>query len=264
MQKRDFVLGGAAALSAVTATGIPTFTQAASRAKTIKQEVDGVKRSWSYKKLRDPTGNAPTRRVERFEIRNGDCKGGDCQKGNGRTERHVVSDLTLGDTGRFAYSIYYPSHEYNFLPNVVTNTGQVFLYDKPRSDWGGGPLWMCEASPGGAKLAAKISTFRYVGKRIYADTKRRYPLGTVGRSLPMDRWHQIVVDFKLSDGSDGFVATYVNGKRAMRYTGPTALPGAVAGMSYGLYQNRTNEYPGDKKSIPPQVVYYSGTQLLRL
>lgn len=263
MQKRDFLIGGTASIASTLVPGSLVPANASTRLRTLKQEVDGVKRSWSYKKLRDPTGSAPSSRVERFEIRNGDCKGGDCRRYSGRIERHVVTNLSHGESGRFSYNFYLPSEGYNYLPNVISNLGQVFLYDKPRSDWDGGPLWMFEAGPGSRKISAKVSTFRKENGRLIADTKGRYALGDVGRTIQLDRWHQGIVDFKLASNSNGSVETYLNGKRAMRYKGPTSLEGAVAGMSYGIYQNHTNRFPGGAKAIPAQVIYYSNVQMVR-
>ncbi len=250
----------------------PRPVLAQSRIRVLKQEVDGLQRRWSHRTISDPTGSAPTRRIERFELRNGDCKGGDCKALPGplgpqtraRIERHVVTDLSVGQRGQFVYYIYFPSAEYSFLPNVITSAGQIYLYDNPRSDWDGGPLWLLESDPGSQRLFVKISRFYTEGGRLQSDQLRRYPVGELGRSIPLDQWVQVVVNFGLSPGNDGFVQTYLNGRGVMQYSGPTALPGVVAGYSYGIYQIRTNQFPGGAQAIPLQVVYYAGVGMARI
>jgi len=80
----------------------------------------------------------------------------------------------------------------------------------------------------------------------------------------MDKWHQIVINFVLSPGSNGAVDMYLNGRISMQYRGPTAPNGTVLGVSYGIYQNETNKYPAGAKAIPPQVVYYTEPRLYRV
>jgi len=271
MDRRRFLTcaTGAAAFGISLA---PRAGLAQSRVRILKQEVDGLQRRWSHRAVADPTGSAPTRNVERFELRSGDCKGGDRratagplgQQTRARIERHVVTNLSVGQRGQFVYYLYFPSSEYNFLPNVITSTGQIFLYDNPRGDWGGGPLWLLESDPGSRRLFVKISSFYSEGGRLQSDQLRRYSVGDLGGSIPLDQWVQVVINFGLSAGGDGFVQTYLNGRGAVQYAGPTALPGVVAGYSYGIYQVRTNQYPGGAQAIPPQVVYYSGVGMARV
>lgn len=260
MDRRTLIIGGAASAAAALHPA-PLLAQAGVR--TVKQHIAGVDRPWRHSRIADPTGSALSKKVERFELRGGDCKGDDCAAQVARVERQIVTDLTLGDRGQFVYHLYFASDEYNFLPKVVTTTGQLILYDRPRSDWHGGPLWRIESEPGSDKLYIRVSRLWTENGRLRTADYKSEGIGRLTQKITMNRWHQVAVDFGLSAGPDGYLTTYFDGRRVMDYSGPTALPGTQLGVSYGIHQARTNKYPGGARAMPPQVVYYVGPRFAR-
>ena len=83
--------------------------------------------SYTWARIADPTGSAPTNRVERFALRDGHCRGTDCQASRARVERHIVTTLSDGDSLRYSYYVYFPSAEYNLVRGVSTTVGQLYL-----------------------------------------------------------------------------------------------------------------------------------------
>lgn len=137
LRRRTF-LSGATAATALSwpGSGLSQTAERATRVRLSDSRIMSARRSYSYNIIADPTGSAPTDRIERFELRGGDCPtiGRDCVPrpfGNGRTvqrtrtEKVIETRLRDGDEGLFRYWLYLPSAEFNFVDSVNTALGQL-------------------------------------------------------------------------------------------------------------------------------------------
>jgi hypothetical protein len=225
----------------------------------------------TYKEIRDPTGTAPTPRVERFELRGGDCLGNDCipvmldtgPNTRGRVENEFIVDWGEGDTGVYEYWVYVPSGEYTAIESLGTTMGQ--LLTQPDSDPQKSSFEFFNLEVVGQNVDIAYTTGaadRRLGRHI------RVPVGRLGSTaFPYDKWNHVKVDFRLSSQSDGYVAAFVNGRPIGGLTGVTHMQNAGLEYKYGIYQSGTNtaakQYGGNLGEIPPQVVYFSGIKLRR-
>ena len=116
--------------------------------------------SHGYAVIEDPTGSAPTKLVERFEVRPGDCSSdsswSDCKNDRERselTERNKRS--TLGTTSWYGWSLYVPEDYVNIFPTKVA-LGQFHQKESH-------VVWMFQNSSGGYHLDDQV----YGGTRKY-------------------------------------------------------------------------------------------------
>jgi len=271
MRRRDF-LSSLSSLSIALVFPGRVFSQVqAERVRILKDWISSKKRSHNYKKLADPTGSAPTNRVERFELRGGDCSNdGDCTPrplngrnvARARTERVLSTDMRNGDEGLFSYYLYIPTAEYAIIPQVGSTFGQLLasFSRTPGSD--GRPICSLDTD----ERPQLYIQFSEAG--VSEGNRTREKSAALGRlsegSTLMDRWIKFEMYFKLSSSDDGFIEVRVNGKSSGRLVAKTFHPDGGLEVRYGIYQTGTNQYPGGAGALPPQVVYFSDAKIVRL
>ena len=95
-------------------------------------------KSYGYQIVKDVTGSAPTKLIERFEVRPGDCtaQGGwdDCGADRERSESMQLNrDISIGTTEWYGWQIYVPKEHRDIFPAKVF-MGQFFPKG-PKPDW---------------------------------------------------------------------------------------------------------------------------------
>lgn len=229
--------------------------------RTVLSELNTPLQSYTWDRIDDLTGTAPTNKVERFALRDGHCRGSDCNAGRARVERHVVTDLKDGDRLRYSYSIYFPSNEYNVVQGVSTTVGQLFLSVR-RGSFDGNPIWDLNTTERGRNWYMRMLTPIPGSEPFDTRTVRRFDMGVI----PFDRWVRVTVDAQLSTGPDGYIEAFLDGRRVGQVTGPNIIPNALLEYDYGIYQKLLGlgEAGGVREGIPQQVVLYSGISFNRL
>jgi hypothetical protein len=199
-----------------------------------------------YQVVRDPTGLAPAKRVERFEVRPGDCarNGGwdDCAKDRERSELSEQRKNTkAGDEVWYGWSIYVPPDWKNVWP---TKTALGQFHQK-----GSHVIWMFQNDKGGLLL----------DQQVEGRTTKKYPLLSA-REL-RGRWNRIEVHVKWSTKADGFFHVYVNGARKVAFQGKTMTARNVY-FKYGVYRSFLSRYKqaSGANEVPGQTAYFANVR----
>ncbi|MCH2078043.1 MAG: hypothetical protein MK180_14395 [Rhodobacteraceae bacterium] len=124
--------------------------QSIKKARVIASELSGARRSYSYKTIADPTGQAQTRRVERFELREGICNNSDCERRpytRSRIESQNITSLRNGDEAWLLFQVYFPSAEFNQVRHISATYGQLFVNYEYTKNWEGSAIWQLGSGP---------------------------------------------------------------------------------------------------------------------
>lgn len=202
--------------------------------------------SHGYSIIEDPTRTAPTKVIEVFEVRPGDCgsNGGwsDCAKDRERSELSETSKSSYpGSEYWYGWHIYFPKNYPNVYPTKVS-LGQ-FHQDKSH------PVWMFQNSIGGYHL----------DDQVHGSTRKYYKL--IDESDLRGRWHEVEVHVRWTKGRSGFFTVWVNGENKVDYKGQTMDANRVY-FKYGVYRSFMSRYKNAKNtdSVPTQVVYFSNVK----
>jgi len=179
-----------------------------------------------YRVIDDPTGLAPSGKVERFEVRPGDChfNGGwsDCEKDRERSELSERGERSqAGSSSWYGCSFYVPP-DWSDISPTKTVLGQ-FHQDKSH------PVWMFQNYKGGLYLDDQSS-----GRSL-----RRILL--VRAEDFRGRWHRIEVEAKWSKDERGRLNVWVNGDLVFQHSGPTMSAETVY-FRYGVYRSFISRY----------------------
>ena len=197
-----------------------------------------------YQIVAHPTGTAPTKFVERFEVRPGDCSAShgwsDCANDRERSE---LSGDRENDRGRdywYGWSLYVPVDTPNVCP-TKTALGQFHQTGAP-------PAFMFQNSCGGL----------WIDRNFGATTHMRNII------KPADlrgRWHRIAVHARWSADKDGFFKVYVNEDLKWAFKEPTNTRGRIY-FKYGVYRTWLSYYKTAKgvDQVPAQIVYYANVR----
>lgn len=196
-----------------------------------------------YSVVPDPTGSAPAKQVERFEVRPGDCwrdkVWDDCKRDRERSELTESKKNTHpGGEYWYGWSIYLPSDWTNVWPTKVA-LGQFHQLKAH-------VVWMFQNDRGGLFLDQQVS----------GRTDRKYPL--LEAEEMAGRWNRIEVHARWSHDADGFLRVYVNGERKVDYSGQTMTAKSLY-FKYGLYRSFMSRYRNkhDVRNVPAQTAYYA-------
>ena len=207
------------------------------------------KKSYGYTVVNDPTGRAPASKVERFEVRPGDCSRNrgwdDCKKDRERSELSERRKSTgHGQEKWYGWSIYVPKDWTNVWPTKVA-LGQ---FHQAKSH----PIWMFQNSNGGLFLDQQIS----------GRSDRYYAL--LSAAQLRGNWNRIEVHAKWSRNENGFFRVYVNGTKKVDYSGRTMTASAVY-FKYGVYRSYMSRYKNQTGSstVPGQIAYYANVKRAR-
>lgn len=201
-----------------------------------------------YEVLKDPTGTAPTLKVEKFVVKDGDCARSqtwdDCQTDRERSELSEQKRTNPeGRKLRYTWSVYLPPDYVDIDPAKVA-LGQF------HQDGDGGPLWMFQLSKSGYYLDAPFLT-----------DHEKYPL--IDLEKMKGRWTAITVEVVWSSSAGSF-DVLVNGERKVAYKGPTKQKKPVY-FKYGLYRSFLSRYKSARqvKTLPTQEVLFSDVKRSR-
>ena len=216
--------------------------------KTFKRSLND--KSYGYSVVEDPTGSAPTKRIEVFEVRYGDCAGdktwSDCEEDRERSELSEKNNRALpGSEYWYGWNIYFPKDYINIYPTKIA-LGQ---FHQPDSH----PLWMFQnqtfTSSGGYYLDDGVPGF----------TRKFYKL--INEENLRGKWHQIEVHAKWEKDKSGIFQVWVNGELKVDFTGRTMTAKKVY-FKYGVYRFFMSRYKKQFKTteVSSQTVYYSNVK----
>ena len=206
-----------------------------------------------YTVVSDPTTNAPTKLVEVFEVRSGDCYGNpgvngwnDCEHDRERSEltENNSKPNRHGSEYWYGWSIYFPEDYINIYP-TKTALGQFHQ----RSSH---PIWMFDnaSSSGGYMLEETVSDYARTRHKLISEEDLR------------GKWQKIEVHAKWSRDSDtGVFQVWVNGELKVDYKGKTMSAKEVY-FKYGVYRSYMVNYKAENKTseVPAQTVYFSNVK----
>jgi len=198
-----------------------------------------------YQVVDDPTGLAPTAKIERFEVRPGDCASdpgwSDCKNDRERSELSQQKPREMpGSSHWYGWSIYFPKDYVSVAPTKVA-LGQFHQTDAH-------VVWMFQETPGGYFLDDQVTGY----------TRRYHEL--VSAENLRGKWHRVEVNVRWTNKDDGFFRVWVNGEEKVNYVGPTMTKNDVY-FKYGLYRTFVSRYEQSHKNpIPAQVVYFSNVR----
>ena len=200
--------------------------------------------AYGYTLVEDHTGSAPSTKVERFEVRAGDCGAqpgwSDCDSDRERSELSENGSAPLGSEYWYGWSFYLPPNHPNIYPAKVA-FGQ-FHQRNSRS-----PAFMFQNDAGGLLI-----------DKNFGHSTERVPL--ISQDDLLGRWHHIEVHAKW-DKLDGFFRVYVNGDLRYETTGSTSS-GADIYFKYGLYRSFLSRYKTKigTQEVPTQVVLFANVR----
>ena len=204
-----------------------------------------------YTVISDPTTNAPTKLVEVFEVRPGDCyKNPGVNGWDDCSHDRERSELTENNSGPnrhgsefwYGWSIYFPENYINIYP-TKTALGQFHQKDAD-------PIWMFDN-------ASRSGGYRVVGSVNLLKTKQKL----ISEEDLRGQWHKIEVHAKWSRSDTGVFQVWVNGDLKLDYKGKTMTAKEVY-FKYGVYRSYMVNYKAENKTseVPAQTVYFSNVK----
>lgn len=230
-----------------------------------RDRISGTKKGYSHQIIDDPTGLVGGR-VERFELRGGDCSdNSDCTpRGLGgrtvtraRVERVLETALRDGANAVVSYKVYFPSAEFTLPEGVRGAYGQVLSGYRRNGRYDSIPITTFDSSE-----SAFFSTL--LAQAFVATEDENEQVKSVSRAIGSfrnglyDRWIDIEIQLRLRESDAGQIRILVDGEEEILFEGRTLSPGNFMEVRYGIYQTGTNFYATGAQDIPTQVVYYSG------
>ena len=194
----------------------------------------------------DVTGSAPTKLIEVFEVKPGDCfwnRGwNDCDEDRERSELSEKNKGTgVGNEYWYGWNIYFPEEYLNVYP-TKTALGQFHQKDSH-------VIWMFQNSDGGYHLDDQTLGFTNEYHKLIDEDDLR------------GKWHKIEVQAKWSRDDNGFFRVWVNGEQKADYSGQTMTAERVY-FKYGVYRSFLRRYKRsyDESEVPTQKVYFSNVK----
>jgi len=218
---------------------------------------EGKSGDYSYLVVEDPTDKAPSKLVERFELRHGDCRNrknpgksleGDCNTGRQRIEIGV-DKLQLKSKSNFnkknsskefwyGWSIYFPE-DYVSVPQYVTPyLGQFHARNK------------------GERVVMPVITFVETSGVYRANGS-----AIADKDELRGRWHKVELHVRWSETNDGFIRIYANGNEIFSLENSATTTREQVTFKYGIYRGKeySLRYP-ENYEWPTQVVYFSNVK----
>lgn len=201
-------------------------------------------KDYAYKVIDDPTGTAPFKKVERFELRNGDCSKNpwwdDCKNDRERVElMQRVESQASKKIEWYGWSFFVDK---NFPSVYPVKLSIAQFYD----DGAMQPVWMFQVNDGGLYIESMMKTSKVQEYIIPANELS-------------NRWHSIEVEVKWSTQKDGFLNVWVDKNRKLSYSGQTLISGKYY-LKYGLYRSYLSRFK-KKGPIPTQSIYFSNVKM---
>lgn len=199
-----------------------------------------------YALISDPTGLAPIPKVERFEVRSGDCHfnagWNDCENDRERSElSERTKESSRGQTSWYGWSFYVPPNWPDVWP-TKTVLGQFHQN-------GSHPLWMFLNNKGGLVLDDQSS----------GRTKQLIPL--ISASDFKGRWHRIEIQATWANSRQGAFNVWVNDVPTVNYKGRTMTAKTVR-FQYGVYRSFTSRFKAAQglDAVPTQIAMFANVR----
>jgi len=193
---------------------------------------------YGYEIVDDPTGTAPAKRVERFEVRAGDCgvsKGwSDCARNRERSELREGRPVSpAGSEAWYGWWFYLPETWPDVWP-TKTVIGQFH-------QWRANVIWMFLNYRGGLWLDDMSG----------GGTSRRIPL--IAAATLRGRWHRVEVHARWARDKTGFLRVWIDGVKKADLAGSTMTADTVY-FRYGVYRSFVSRYERatGKTGVPTQ------------
>lgn len=228
-----------------------TFSSLAYAKETVNRGDFGTferslsKKDYAYQIIQDPTGKAPTPKVEKFQVKFGDCSvsktWNDCE-----TDRERSELSEKGRTNREKVAVWYGWSFYLPEPYPLIFPAKVALGQFHQDQ--GSPLWMFQQLDSGLVLEA-----------TFLPEPKQFPLITW--EMLKGRWQKIEMEVYWTPAPNGFLRVWVNDELKVDYQGPTKEKSNIY-FKYGLYRSFLSRYKTatGKKELPEQEVYYSNVK----
>ena len=198
---------------------------------------------YGYTLVEDPTGSAPTKMVERFEVRSGDChvNGGwsDCERNRERSELWEQGDRSpRGTTAWYGWSFYVPDD----WPNIDPTKTVIGQFHQHRAH----PIWMFQNKDGGLVLDDQSG----------GSSKRLIPL--VDAAVFKGKWHRIEVHAKWETDDTGFLRVWMDGDLKLDHKGRTMSADTVY-FRFGVYRSFVSRYKtkSGQDNVPTQIALFA-------
>jgi hypothetical protein len=198
---------------------------------------------WGYQEVEDPAGAGQREKVQRFEVRPGDCAieriSNDCKRELERSEivAGPVPERALAQEQWYLWQVFFPEDYTNVYPARSIH-GQ-FLNHRAE------PVWTFEVGSTGVL---------WLGNRV--EQEPNY-ISLIDEDLLLGRWHEISVNVEWSK-DEGFFRVWVNGQQRVDHRGPTCSNCKVF-FSYGIMRSELSRFRSQLKTekLPVQVVYFT-------
>ncbi len=191
----------------------------------------------SYRIIADPTGLAPTARVQSFRIDAGACSSKKYDNGNSDCTFHSVRsqayELAKNQPAEawYAWSMYLPP---DFPVGKEQKAGGNLLF----AYWHNGDCQNLDVNVprGSTKLYFQTNLFYGAGK---CPPDQRVAFADL--AAMRGQWHRFEVHVKWSKGADGLAELFLDGKKAATIRGRNITPNTHPQnyFKFGLYQNNT-------------------------
>ena len=235
--------------AAITVLGSQTMAQSVP-SLLDKGSFEGFIRSlntsqYGYAVIEDPTGYSPTSKVERFEVRPGDCVDGrrwdDCKTDRERSELSEQPRLpNQGETIWYGWSFYLPL-DWPYVYPTKTTLAQFHQEDAP-------PVWMFLNYKEGLVLDDLSSGW----------SARFIPL--IDADELKGRWHRIEVEVIWS-ANEGVFRVWANRELKFDFKGQTTTADATY-FRYGVYRSFVSRYQKamNVTEVPAQWALFSNVK----
>jgi Polysaccharide lyase len=208
-------------------------------------DLQSAKKPWSYSRGKTSDGS----RVERFELRSGDCAGTDCKHDRERIEFIQNRAPKQGTEVWVGYSVFLDSSWPKLGRKMYTKIGQWHL---PK--WKGkgqGPTLMMEMTD--QCFSANVKDPRFADDDPMKPAPDLAKDCIASRSQMIGSWNRVVVNAKWTTESDGFLRIYLNDKLKWQHSGRTINRSIAPYFRYGLYRSFVSRCSGP---CGTQIVYY--------
>lgn len=223
----------------------PAFSQSSLASGFGSLNLESAKKPWSYSKGKTADGG----RVERFELRAGDCRGTDCQSDRERIEFFQNRPPKQGSDVWVGYSVLLDKNWPKLGQKMYTKVGQWHL---PR--WKGkgqGPTLLMEMTDRCLSVTVKDPRFADDNPMKPAPDLAKDCIAT--RSQMIGKWNRVVVNAKWTTEANGFLRIYLNGKLKWQHEGQTINKPIAPYFKYGLYRSFVSRCAG---GCATQIAYF--------
>lgn len=207
-------------------------------------ELQTAGKPYAYSTGRAPDGTA----AERFELRPGDCpkSTGDCRYDRERIERfEKLPASAIGSEYWYHFSVYVPA-DWPKTGALDTKLGQFHQMGE------GKPPVLFQLDDG--NYIFELSNPSRHQKSPMAPERALTNIVLKSAAAMRGRWTQVLVHAHWSQGNDGIIQVWVDGKQKVNLTGPNVDRQNPVYFKYGIYRSFVSRYGG--RPYPTLVAWF--------